>query len=264
MFFFHSLLLSAVVGSAVQVVSAASISSQCKSTLITLADSPDAECIDASALTGLLLQGTDSSIISPVDNWLHGLCSVGSCTDTTLAFLVTNVTSGCGPEMSAIFGSLSSSQLTSLVQEGYPTVRNILCLEDTSDNDELCVTQTLTNVQATTGTFTLSEVSSLLNTVIGGATLGLPQNTTCTSCTQESYNIANADFPALVGSENSTVQNTCGADFTDGSTPSGIVQTASNTIFSSSSSVNGGSSLSGFQPLVSSIFIGCLVLAVIV
>jgi len=264
MFFSHFFFLSAIVGSAVQVVSAVSISSQCESTLVTLAASSDGKCIDASALTGIFLQGSGSSIISPVDTWLHGLCSVGSCSNTVLASLVTNLTSGCGTELTTLFGNLSPSQLTSIVQEAYPTVRKVVCLEDSTDSDELCVTQTLTNIQSTTGTLTLTELSSILDTMIGGGTLGLPQNTTCTNCNKASYNIANADFPSLVGSENATIQTTCGASFTDGSTPSGIVQTASNSSFVANSNLSDGSSLSGIQALMSSMLISSLVLAVVV
>jgi len=265
MFFSHLLLLSAIAGGALQVASAVSISSQCESGLVTIAATPDAECINASGLTGLFLQGTGSSIIGPVDSWLPGFCSAKSCSNTTLATLVTNITSVCGSEITAAFGNISSGQLTSIVQEVFPTVKKIACLRDSSDNNEFCVTQTLTNIQSTTGTLTLDEASSLVNTVIGGGTLGLSQNTTCTSCTKEAYNIANADFSDLFGSEKSAIQNTCGADFTNGSTASGIVETANNaTSSSTSNTANSGSPLPVVRALMSTIIASSLTLAVMV
>lgn len=106
-----------------------SISTQCQNTLVTLATSPDAECINASGLTGLFLAGSGSSIIPTIDTWLKGVCSVGSCSNDTLAVLVSNVTSGCGTELTGLIGTSSTGQLTSIVQQAYPSVRQIACLE---------------------------------------------------------------------------------------------------------------------------------------
>jgi len=263
MIFARTLLLSAIVAS---VASAIDISFQCKSTLIAVAASSDAKCLSASFLSGLIFQGGDTSIISTIDGWLQEVCNEGPCSNASLASVMNSLTSGCSAEMSTLLGSVSSSDLTSMVQEGYPTVRKIGCLQDTTVNDESCVTQTLTNIQSTTGTLSLNEISSLVSTVAGGGTVYLPQNTTCSSCAKEAFNLANTDFPSQIGSRATEIQGVCGAAFTDGSTPSGIVQTDSNTTLfgASTSSTGDGSSLSSFQALISSVLAGSLVLAVVV
>jgi len=255
MHFSRNVLLSALVAGA----SAISISSQCQSTLVTLAASPDAQCIDASALTGLFLQGTGSSIVGTVDTWLKGVCSVGSCSNATLATLVSNATAGCGTEISSLVGTVSTEQLTAIVQEAYPTVREVACLQNTTTSTN-CVTETLTNIQSTTGTLSITEISNLVTTIIGGGNLNLPSNTTCTSCTKEAYNVVNTNWPGLLSSESSTIQSTCGAEFLDGTAPSGIKQTASNSTFATGASSGGAGSLSGAQAFMSSILVGSLVL----
>jgi len=255
MHFSRNVALSALVAGA----SAISISTQCQNTLVTLAASPDAQCIDASALTGLFLQGTGSSIISTVDTWLKGVCSVGSCSNATLATLVSNATAGCGTELNSLVGTVSSDQLTAIVQEAYPTVREVACLQNTTTSTN-CVTETLTNVQSITGTVSIDEISKLVSTVVGGGSLGLPSNTTCTSCTKAAYNVVNTNFPGLFSTEDATVQSTCGAEFVDGTTPSGIQQTASNSTFATGSSSGGAGSLSGAQAFMTSILVGSLVL----
>jgi len=256
MFSFIALFFSALVASA----QAATISSQCQTTLVTIAGSPDAQCINASGLSGLFLSGSGSSIVPTVDSWLKGLCSVGSCSNATLATLVSNITSGCGTELTSLIGSSSSSQLTSIVQQAYPTVRQIVCLEDTSNGDELCVTETLTNVQNVTGTLTVNEVSTLLSDLVGGGGPNLPSNITCTSCTKAAYTIANKDFPDLISSEKTAIEQTCGTAFTDGSYPSGITQTASNNTFSAASSTGGAATRSSVQAVMSSVLVASLIL----
>jgi len=255
----NSSFFSALIVSGVQ---AASISSQCQSALVSIAASPDAQCINASGLSGLLLTGSGSSIIPTLDTWLKGLCSVGSCSNETLTTLVTNVTSGCGTELTSLVGTSTPSQLTSIVQEAYPTVRQMVCLEDNSNNDELCVTETLTNIQATTGTLTLSSVSALFSSLLGGGSLSLPSNTTCTSCTKAAYNVANKNFPDLVSGEKNAIEQTCGVSFVDGTDPSGISQSANTNAFSSTSTGNAGgaATISSSQAVMSSVLLASLVL----
>jgi len=257
MFSSKFVLFSALIASGVQ---AASISTQCQTALVTIAASPDAKCINASGLSGLFLTGSGSSIIPTVDTWLKGMCSVGSCSNQTLATLVTNITSGCGTELTSLVGTSTTSQLTSIVQEAYPTVRQIVCLEDNSNNDELCVTETLTNIQSTTGTLTLTSLSTLFSSLLGGGSLSLPSNTTCTSCTKAAYNIANKNYPGLVSGETIAIEQTCGQSFVDGTNPSGISQTANPNAFSTTGNAGGAATLSSAQAVMSSVLLASLVL----
>lgn len=124
-----------------------------------------------------------------------------------------------------------------------------------------CITETLTNIQNLVGNLSLTNIEGL---VASGFPSNVSTNDTssvlCTDCVKAAYNVINTDFPSLISSEQSTLQSQCGSSFTgkqiaircsfsetsdfstDGSAPSGIVETASN---SSSSTSTGSNSAFG-------------------
>jgi hypothetical protein len=116
------------------------------------------------------------------------------------------------------FTSSLTPSITSVIQQYYPTVRKVVCLKDGDTN---CITQTLTNIQDTVGTLTLANVAQL---VVSPPTL--PANITCTNCIKAAYSVIHTDAPTLVADVAPALQSQCGADFTDGTTPTGIVQSA--------------------------------------
>jgi len=212
-------------------ISAQSISSTCKSAIANIAASPDAACLNPSALVSLALVG-NSSIIAPVDNWLTGLCALGPCSNSSLSAIVTNITSGCGTDLSdAGLSSVSASDLTTLVEKLYPGIRRIACLKDTSAG-QFCVTETLTNIQNVYGTVTLSNLFDIFP-----ANNSFPSNITCTNCVKQTYNIIVQEFPSESPVLAPPLQSQCGSDFTDGSSASGISEIAS-TSTSTSASTN--------------------------
>ncbi|KAJ7178407.1 hypothetical protein C8R43DRAFT_457182 [Mycena crocata] len=203
-------------------VSALSISSTCQTALAGVAANNDANaCLSASSLLTLVLQ-SNSSIITPVDTWLKTLCAAAPCSNDTLSAVVSNVTAGCSTELSGA----DSSTFLPLVQQYYPTVRKVVCLTDSGTN---CVTQTLTNVQAILGTLSLDNVGGVIEKAVTTTASSIPSNVTCTNCIKEAFNIVNADFPSMASSASSAIQSECGADFIDGKSPSGIVQSATTT-----------------------------------
>ncbi|KAJ6625512.1 hypothetical protein B0H10DRAFT_2001654 [Mycena sp. CBHHK59/15] len=203
-------------------VSALSISSTCQTALTQVAANKDANaCLGVSSLLSVVLQ-SNASIITPVDNWLKSLCAAPTCSNATLSAVVTNVTTGCSAELSSAGGSDgTASSITGLVEQYYPTARQIVCLTDSGTN---CVTQTLTNIQNILGTLSLNNIGTIITTALSTTTI--PSNVTCTDCTKEAYNILNKNFPSLVSSEASAVQSECGSSFTDGATPANIVESA--------------------------------------
>jgi hypothetical protein len=157
----------------------------------------------------ILIGGSNSSVVQPVDSWLKGLCSSPSCSNNTLSAVVTNITAGCPSLLSAAGSSnTDTSAIIQIVQEAYPTVRQVFCLSDSGTN---CVTQTLTNIQNVVGTLTLSNILSL---AVNPAGINLPSNVTCTDCIKEAYNIIEENYPSLLSGEQSTLQSTCGSSFT--------------------------------------------------
>ncbi|CCM06262.1 uncharacterized protein FIBRA_08512 [Fibroporia radiculosa] len=227
---------AAFVAIAAQTVSAISISSQCQSALVSVVTSSESSCLNAEALAGLVVAGSNSSLISPLNSWLTGLCSQPECTNSTLASLVNSVSSGCSSDLQSLGITANASRLTQLVQEAYPTVRQVVCLADTSDGNTLCVTETLTNVQKYVGPITASNVQSIVSKALAGSLPDVPSNVTCTNCTRAALDIVNTNFPGLLSGGNSTISGQCGANFTSGAPPSSITQMANKAVASNTTS----------------------------
>jgi len=216
---FRSLTLAALVAYA----SAQSISDSCTTALAGIAANPDAAaCLSPGSLVSLFTLDQNSTVIPPINNWLTSVCAAPACSNATIDAVVKNVTSGCSSDLSPLgFNSDSAASITSLIQQYYPTARKVLCLKDGDTN---CITKTLTNIQNMIGTLSLS---SLTSGAIGFKD-DLPANLTCTNCVKAAYNVIKTDVPAVVSDADSSLQEQCGASFTDGQTPSGITQSASN------------------------------------
>ncbi|KAJ3869820.1 hypothetical protein EV359DRAFT_69710 [Lentinula novae-zelandiae] len=224
------------------------LSSECTSALAQIALNSSSACLSPSSLIPILTSSSNTSIVDSVDSWLTNVCGVAPCTNDTLSAIVTNVTAGCGTELSALgFSSTDTATLISTVQEFYPTVRQVVCLKDGNTN---CVTETLTNLQDAVGSnLTLTNIAGL---VASGNDTSIPSTVTCSNCTKAAYNTVNTAFPGLLDSENSTLQDQCGSSFTDGSTPSGIVESASD----SSTSSGSNSALSAISLISGNTFLG--------
>ncbi|KAI9509737.1 hypothetical protein F5148DRAFT_977911, partial [Russula earlei] len=192
-----------------------SVSSQCQSSLADVASSPDAQCLNAAALIPVFVGNSNVSIVPPINTWLTGFCPKAACSNQTLAALVTNITNGCQTDFSAL-GLINSTQnLTSIVQQYYPTVRQILCLQDNATR-QFCAVDTLYGVQNNTGTVSIDNISSQLFQVLWGGlpALGFSPGLTCNNCTKTAYNIILSNAPqAITSDENTTISNQCGPSF---------------------------------------------------
>lgn len=108
-----------------------SISSQCQSALLTIAGSPDAQCLNPTGLIPLLTTSSNTSLVTPFTSWLQGACAQDPCTNSSLSAIVTNITTGCGNDLAGLgFSNDSVPELIAGIQEGYPTVRSIACLKE--------------------------------------------------------------------------------------------------------------------------------------
>ncbi|KIM40213.1 hypothetical protein M413DRAFT_446381 [Hebeloma cylindrosporum] len=221
---------AATLAALVAYAAAQSLSTNCTAALTGIAANPDAsKCLSPGSLVSVVAAGANNSIIPPINNWLTSLCGAPACSNDTIAAVVKNVTEGCSTELSGLgFTSSLTPSITSIIQQYYPTVRKVVCLKDGDTN---CVTQTLTNIQDTVGTLSLTNLAQIaLN-----PPTSLPANVTCTNCVKAAYNIINTDVPSIVADVAPALQSQCGASFTDGTTPSGISQSASTADASSTS-----------------------------
>jgi len=195
-----------------------SLSTNCSAALLVVSnDSGASACLSFSSLTGLI---TGGSTVSTIDQWLDKICPAAPCSNATLSTVVNTLVGGCSSELATYGITASASELVPIVQQYYPTVRQIACLKDGNTN---CITETLDNIQTETGqNITLSNFISVLS--LAG---NFPSNVTCTACTQAAYDILAQQQPSLASSAQSALQSECGADFTNGTRPTGIVESAS-------------------------------------
>ncbi|KAJ7780537.1 hypothetical protein DFH07DRAFT_792628 [Mycena maculata] len=214
-------------------VSALSLSSACETALTQVAANTDANtCLGVSSLITAVLN-SNASIITPVDNLLKTLCAAAPCSNATLSAVVTNVTTGCSAELSSVSSSESSSStLTTLVEQYYSTARQIICLSDSGTN---CITEMLTSLQTVFGTLSINNIGTVLENAFTNSTTTIPSNVTCSNCVKGAYNVLNENFPSTASTLASDLQSECGSDFTNGSTPSSIVESASTTSTGSNS-----------------------------
>jgi len=122
----------------------------------------------------------------------------------------------------------SPSVLVTIVQQYYPTIRQIACLKDGNTN---CLTETLGNLQTTTGQ--IITLPAFIDSVLC-VTDDFPTSVTCTACIQASYDILAQQQPGLASVAQPALQSKCGSFFTDGSQPTNIVESASTATSSSS------------------------------
>jgi hypothetical protein len=204
-----------------------------------LVASPDAACLNPTALVPIALAKDDASVIEPVNNWLNGLCSRDACTNANIAAIVANVTSGCSQDLQTT--PADTADITAYAQKVYPTVRKVVCLKDNT-KQQFCLTEELRTAQDVVGVISLINLEDAASRITN-VERGL-KNVTCTNCVKEAFNIIKTDFPnsAYITSLQPKAQQLCGADFIDGKTPSDVVQTAGT---SSGGSTSGSSSSSG-------------------
>jgi len=215
------------------------ISANCEVALTNIVGTPAAaECLAASSLINLAVTAatTTTSLIPAFDNWVTNVCRAQACSDTTLSDIVQTIVKGCASDLNI---TASVSSITSIVEQYYPTVRQILCLKDGNTN---CITETLNNIQAKFGTI---DIANILNLVTG--TESLVPDITCTICNKAIYNELNQLSPSIGSAIDPTLKSKCGASFVDGMSPSGVFESASNsteTSAPSASSAFGSFSLS--------------------
>jgi hypothetical protein len=174
-----------------------------------------------------------------INNWLTGMCNVGMCSDTALENIVNTVMKDCGNDLADLNINLSNTdvqQVMDAVKQGYPTVRKIMCLKDNTSGS-FCAIDELDQAEKAFSSFDINSISIDNSTISTALQSALPalnavaMDVVCTSCMKATYNIAHKGFPSLVSLADEVLQSTCGANFTDGTSPSGVAQTAPNSVF---------------------------------
>ncbi|KAG1766952.1 hypothetical protein EDD22DRAFT_950280 [Suillus occidentalis] len=230
-------------GAGFAVAQSSGLSSQCQSALLSTSASSSAACLNPSGLISLVVTNSaTSSVISGVNTWISGLCSQAACSNSTLQTVVTDILTGCSTDLSSIgVDTTNSTAIVTSIQAAYPTVRQLVCLNDTSTST-LCVPELLTNIQSATTTLSLNNIVSLVTKLVSGQSTGIPSSAVCTNCTKAAYTVLSQGLPGIASTAQSSFSSECGANYTDGQMPSGIQEASSST--SSTTSTSGAIVLS--------------------
>jgi hypothetical protein len=203
------------------------VSPECQNAVVTVAGSPQAACLNPTDLIQVFIQGSTNSVIPSMDTWLRGLCSRGPCSNDDIAFVVTSITTGCASDLQPYLGTTPPETIVPLVQQIYPTFRKAACLADASASNQICVIQTLSNIETATGPLTFDQISAIATAIASGQD-PLSGVNLCTPCNKQIFNVLRTDFPETFGQGDSVaeIQASCGPSFVDGASDPNIVQTA--------------------------------------
>lgn len=98
-----------------------------------VADQDANSCLSPTTLLPLVTDNS-TSIVGPITNWTQNVCSASPCSNQTLANVVSSLASGCQADItgtnSSVDPSTLASGITPYVQQYYPTVRSIVCLQE--------------------------------------------------------------------------------------------------------------------------------------
>jgi hypothetical protein len=96
-------------------------------TLMTIAENPDAACLNPLNLLPIVLATGKNPMIAPIDRWLTGMCASQACSNNTISGVVTNLTNACASDFKLPPQS-QISQTVATVQRYYATARKVSCL----------------------------------------------------------------------------------------------------------------------------------------
>lgn len=233
----------AAVGAAAQDLS--SLSSSCQTAVTGILTGPASTCLGISGLIGIAMTPANQSIIPAMDKWLTTTCPQPACTNATIDSLISNITTGCTTDLSAAGTTPADMQTAqTLIEKFYPVTREVSCLKDANNSGAYCLTTTLkafeSHMNASLGMSSMSTIAPKL-AASGG---DVPKDLVCTPCIDAAYGLIK---PYLSSTDIETVDGylngLCGSTFTNGTTPTNIIQTASTATPGTSSASGGAMSL---------------------
>ncbi|KAJ7573781.1 hypothetical protein C8J56DRAFT_981552 [Mycena floridula] len=181
-----------------------SLSQSCTDTLIQVATTPAAACLN---LKGLISVGNSigKSPVLPialVDKWVSGLCAAPQCSPENLATINQALAAGCKTETGTF--NLNMTEL----QTSYPSARNALCLKDTKAiPSQVCLTQVLQDLESAYGKIKIpDDVFGIMMQLWAS-----PSKVICSDCMK-----AMMIKGGQTSQSNATIFAQCPTSFTDG------------------------------------------------
>ncbi|KAG0141606.1 hypothetical protein CROQUDRAFT_34731, partial [Cronartium quercuum f. sp. fusiforme G11] len=200
------------------------LSTSCQAAAGSLLSSDFGGCSNVIGLVSVL--GAQGSVVSPLNNWISGVCSANPCSTSTLSTAQASVNAGCGDDVSK---GVSAAISLSTIVTNYNAVRNLLCTQYTS-NGTFCVPSILGNVQTVSGkNVSIMQVQGVLTQ--GSAALtsmlsSIPTGAYCVDCGKaifvEAADIKTTGTTTNATAASGTLSDKCGASFADGKLPSTV------------------------------------------
>lgn len=204
-------------------------------------------------ITELGSVGQNDSLIAPLNTYIgSNFCPASVCSNSTLASANSTINQSCSTELKS--GQNILPGLLQLVVSNYNAVKTASCYEDTKANNQICVVQTLTNIQQNLGQNV--SLNALSNLSKGGSSALQPilqklagnSSAFCTDCNRGILTtLAPTLQTYLNSSTNQAIQQAvtqgCGQTFLTSGVPSELKQTGKlpSTSSGSSSGSNGAS-----------------------
>ncbi|KAJ7450508.1 hypothetical protein B0H11DRAFT_2077231 [Mycena galericulata] len=184
--------------------------SSCSLAVDNILSSPDPGigCIAPAGLAGIYAQTQQNAsllvLTTAIDNWLTSMCSVGYCSDATLDHIAANVSAGCGSSFD-VTPLPNATALDSTLRLAYFDVREMMCLQNTSNHNIFCVTELLNaaNIEA----FDLSAPQKVIEQLVFAAF-----SLECNECTKVAFKLYQNTIPGVNGT--ALLESKCGAAFT--------------------------------------------------
>ncbi|UZJ51741.1 hypothetical protein CBS101457_001061 [Exobasidium rhododendri] len=203
------------------------------------------------ALTTFGAAGSNDSLVDPLNTYLSSqICPNAACSSSTLKTANTSVVQACSTDLASENNATVPEVLVYLFTN-YDTFRTAACLEDTTKGNQLCLTQTLSNLQTTTNmNVSLSALTALTSSSEEALITAFAANTTalCTDCNKALL----TTFAPSFKSSSSNVTTQLGSIFTQkcgtssiGTIPTSIRASASGNSTSATSTTNSTGSSKG-------------------
>ncbi|KAG8689447.1 hypothetical protein FRC11_002532 [Ceratobasidium sp. 423] len=218
---------AAIAGTSAQSLS--SLSASCQAAGAAVLTGPAAECLGVAGLVNVAMTSSNQSLVTPINSWLTTTCAQPACTNATIDTAISNITTGCQSDLnSAGLTSGTLQDITDYIKEWYPVGRQVACLKQ---NNAFCVTTTLQAIENWVGQpLSKNTIQTVVPKLVSTGT-EVPTNLTCTDCTKAAYALIRPHLnDANRGTWDNYVSGQCGSSYTDGTTPSGVVQSANSAI----------------------------------
>lgn len=236
-------LAAAAVGASAQDLS--SLSPSCQAAATGVLTGPAGTCLGVGGLLNIAMTPANESIVAPIDNWLTTTCAQPACTNATIDALIYNITTGCGPDLSAAGATNESvAEMKVYIEKFYPVAREVVCLKDSNNSGAFCITSTLKAIESyINGPISANSISDAIYN-FGVSGVEVPKNLICTSCVQAAYTLIRPYLDnATQATSDAYLGGQCGSGYTNGTTPTGIIQSANTAPAGSTTSASGAMSV---------------------